>query len=219
MAYIFIVQPKPGPSQFTREVVIITEGIDDAVFLEAVLEERKEDMGRTEIRYVQGNGGIASFLNGLTLSPGFTQGKVRGIGVIADADENSAEAEKRIQKCFKDAGLPVPDSGRVKVEEQIWCGLFLFPSLGQPGMLEDLVLDVMPQSPVLDMSRGLVDSVVKLGSKLDKMGKRVVQVYLAVCEGKLSRGPGQGVRNGSIPIEHSKLAELNEFLDELLKHR
>lgn len=219
MPYSYIVTPGASPVPFRREALIITEGIDDAVFLETILESRKEDKGRVEIRFSDGNGGIVDFLRALSQTAAYTQRRIKGICLIIDADDDPLKAEQRAKAALTAVGLPAPNVCEVMRAGDRWTGLYIFPEKGKPGMLEDLILDKIDADHRTAISRDTVQRAKDAGLKLDKLGKRTLQVLLAISEGKLCRGPGQGVRNGTIPFAAERFVELNGFLDDFLRHQ
>lgn len=219
MAYTYIVAPGPSTVPFRKEVLFVTEGIDDAIFLEQLLTSRAEDEGRIEVRYSQGNGGMPDFLKGFTQSPAFTQRRIRGICVIVDADDNPVKAENTIKKAMAEAGLPVCSACEVTESDDRWTGLYILPKKGKEGMLEDLLLEKIGVEFRADLSKETVQRAIDHGLALDKIGKRTMQILLAVSEGQISRGPGQGVRNGVVPFDPESFDELNDFLTDFLKYR
>ncbi len=219
MPYTYIVMPGPSTVPFRREVLFVTEGIDDALFLEEILKKRNEDEGRIEVRYTEGNGGISAFLKAFSQSPEFTQKRVKGMCIVVDADDDPHKAEVAAKKGMADAGLPVCSVCTVAESGGFWTGLYIFPEKGKKGMLEDLLLEKIGSEFRADLSKETVQRALEHGMILDKFGKRTMQIFLAVSEGKISRGPGQGVRNGIVPLAPENFAELNDFLNEFLKYR
>ncbi len=219
MAYKYITLPNISPHSFSREVLFVTEGQDDALFLEALLEARKEDVGRIEVRYTDGIGGISGFLSGIAKSPAFTQHRLRAICVIVDADDSFQETEKRFQKELHTANLPSPNAGAVVARDRHWIGLYIFPRTGSIGMLEDLVLDSIRTDPRAELANNVLQKRIEEGIPLDLVSKRAVQIFLAISEGQICRGLGRGIRNGTIPFDHNTFEELNTFLDDFLAYR
>lgn len=219
MAYTYIAAPGPAPVPFRREALIITEGIDDAIFLEAMLQSRREDEGRVEVRFSEGNGGVAEFLKALSQTSAYTQRKVRGFCLIIDADDDPMRAEQRAKKALSAVGLPTPNACEVVQAGDRWTGLYILPEKGKAGMLEDLILDKIDADVRKEISGDTVKRATEAGMRLDKPGKRTMQILLAISEGKLCRGPGQGIRNGTIPFAAERFVELNSFLDDFLRHR
>lgn len=219
MSYRYFIEDRPEPQAYSREVLFVVEGVDDAIFLESILKFRGEDAGRIEIRTAKGIGGIPDFLKGVTKSPAYTQGRLKGICVFCDADADFGSTQEKVLKAFRNAGLPETKVGGVVADPPHWCGLYLAPEVGMPGMLEDLVLGAMISDRRNELARSAIQEIDPAEVDLDKRSKRVMQIVLALSKGPICSGVGRGIRNGSIDVDPLKFGELNSFLDDFLAYR
>lgn len=215
MAFSYITEDRSASVPLSRRIVFVTEGMDDAIFLEHVLLGRGENQTDIEIRYIKGLGNLPTYIAGLVKDPAFTRGRVDRICVIIDADDNFAAAQLRLSKALSDAGLPAPAAGSQIAEDNLIVGCYILPKIGINGMLENLILDSIPQDERTIAAATAINEISK-NTALDKFGKRAIQIFLALSVGELCRGPGQAIRNGAIPFDHANFPELGEFLDVFL---
>ena len=215
MPYKYIASDKLSTTPIARRVVFVTEGQDDALFLEQILESRGEDEAEIEIRFTQGVGNIPAFIRALVKEPALTRRKVDRVCVIVDADDNFAGAAAKLARALLDAQLPVPDVGSFAEDGALRVGTYIFPRHGTNGMLEDLILGSIPNDIRKEVATAAISQIHSI-TPLDKVGKRTVQVFLALSAGEICKGPGQGIRNGAVPFDLSWYPELNRFLDEFL---
>ena len=123
---------------------ILCEGLSDAYFLRALIEDRglpEYSFGwpTQETNKAAGVAGYFHYLNGFLPRSGTAL--VTRLLVVADNDDDHGAQFSLVQSQMVKAGLPDPVApGEVKVSGARHVSVFMFPATGQPGCMESLVL-------------------------------------------------------------------------------
>ncbi len=137
-----------------KEKLLLVEGQDEV----SVFSELLNILAITDIQIIEcgGNIQLKSKFPALVKSFGFAD--VKSYAIVQDADNSFAGTLSRVQALLKTCGEPVPVSAEVFVEKNARrVGIFILPRHGATGMLEDLYLDTLAGSSVLEC----VDSCVE----------------------------------------------------------
>ena len=191
--------------------LLVTEGADDAIFLNELLKSLEADTESVGICYVGGDGELEKFCSSLSKSSAFTAGEIQSIIVFRDADQ---EYEGTLQRCsayFSKFGAPAPGDGEVVRHEGRTYGLFLFPDASSAGRLEDLLLLAPTHGAQVESARAYIQAAQR-SNGLDRVAKRVVQAYLASAPITLCAAAGRGIRNGAFDVDAEQLGKLKQFL-------
>lgn len=203
--------------------IIFVEGQDDAYFLSSLLEEIGAKPTEVGIVGVDGKENFSSHLRGFLKSPNFTQGKVKSVAIICDADSCPLKAEASIAAIFKAAGQPVIKLGTyVTNATGVQIGLFTMPNTSSSGDLEKLCLDTVEGSPLEQKAEAFIaaaeSDAAASGTNLNgSRHKRKAHVFLAGQPGELVRGAGRGYSLGLFPRDHHSLNPLRAFLAATLE--
>lgn len=201
---------KNNNSRNDRERLIFLEGTDDAYFIDHILDGMKADASKVGIVTVGGIGEFRAKIKGFLKTSSYTQGRVKAICIVRDADEDFYRAEAEISKVFLDLLDVEVSHGKVVLKNGIAYGFFILPGLDQHGDLERLCMHTVSgtglESKSEDFFSGLENPPV------DQVFKRKSQVYLAGYKGDLCRGAGRGFKYGHFNDSHESLDPLKEFL-------
>lgn len=209
--------PKGNGGQ-NRERVIFVEGKDDAQFLSAMLTEIQADPQRVGIVEVEGKPNFHSRLKVFLKSSYVTQGVVKTISIICDADADPKKAEEEVNKIITSLGHPAVQIGTyVTTATGIRIGLFTMPNPTMAGDLEKLCLDTVEGH---DLERKAEEFIVSAEALARQDGKeltgsrhkRKAQVFLSGFAGDLIRGAGRGYAIGCFKTDHDALEPLRNFL-------
>lgn len=215
MSFKYFVPRPRAPHHFESDRIILVEGMDDALFFEAVLVELEIAAKDVEVHHVQGYPNFEDYLKALAKAPVVTSGQLIKLCVIVDADGDAVIREEDIQQKLRAAGFSAPSAGAFQKSTGPEVGLFVLPDNSSPGELEDLFLEALKSD-----SR-LLEAISSL-DKFDpdaawtKRSKRLIQIMLALSEQALCAGIGRGLRNGAVPLPGAELDHLKDFLEEFL---
>lgn len=196
-----------------KESIILTEGEDDAVFIDHLLSALGASPQRVGVFFLRGKSVIIEYMPTFFRSPEFTKREIRKYAIMMDADTDHQRTLNGIHGVLNSHGEPSPDSGCVvtSFSTRISCGVFLFPGPERNGVLEDLCIAQLPDSDKKRRTIDFVENLIPAGERI-RLGKRQVQAFLAVSEPDLCAGVGRGVRNGSFPIDLGSVSNVTDFL-------
>lgn len=165
----------------TSGSLLLVEGIDDARFFDAFLQNKAGDAD-VQIATVGGKANFRKFLTNLRQADGFDS--LRQLGIARDADTDSSSAFQSIRDALRDNGYPVPQlpwahtqSGHLSVSVAI------LPGENEPGELEDLCLRSIAGRPELACVDQYIKCMTDAGLSSDKTsGPNRVYAYLAAGE-------------------------------------
>lgn len=201
-----------------RPCIVFVEGQDDAFFLSTLLKELNADPALVGIVDVEGKENFESHIKGFLKSPNFTQGKVKSIAIICDADSSPRKAEESIAAIFLGAGQPAITLGTYVMNAAgVRIGLFTMPNISSPGDLEKLCLDTVAGTTLEKKAEAYIaaaeNDAVASGFTLNgSRHKRKAQVFLAGKPGDPVRGAGRGFSLGHFSNNHASLEPLRKFL-------
>jgi len=195
----------------TSSTIILGEGRDEAELLEAMaqamgLQVQCVDCGGSQQFHIR--------LKVVMAAPGFD--RVTSLGVVRDAETNSAAAEESIRGRLAAEGLAVPDKPmtRATAPDSPDVAFLVVPSGEPAGMMEDLILRAMKDDPSWKCQQAYFDCLALTGIDLtsDPQKRRVQAALAALPSGNLARNIGEAARKGLIPFGHPGLSELSDFL-------
>ena len=130
-----------------KEKLLLVEGQDEI----SVFGELLNILEITDIQIIEcgGNIQLKSKFPALVKSSGFAD--VKSYAIVQDADTSFSGTLSRVQALLKKSGEPVPVSAEIFVEKNARrVGIFILPGNGATGMLEDLYLNTLAGSLVLE---------------------------------------------------------------------
>ena len=214
-------RPEHSPVQLSRPGVILCEGRDDELFLQQLV--RRLGLGET-IQVIKTNGkdNLRRDLALLKAAPQWSE--VRGLLITRDADEDYRAASQSLLNTIAACGLKVSASLNVPSvvsSDSIWLGTYVFPGGSRSGTLEDLCLEIAPNSSVLKCTDRYMECLRSSVSGEDRRSSYPAQPRKARLLAYLSGLPGvpnsigRAAEQNAWDLEHPALRELRELLLEL----
>jgi hypothetical protein len=212
-----------APLSFEGPVYVVCEGNSDRGFLEHLIASRQlagftVGFPRSETVRADGVSGIGKLLLAIDASRDRT--KLRGLLVIADADENPAQRFAEIQGELAAVGcdLNEPFVPQRADSRNLTIGVFLMPGRGRTGTLEHLLLDaVFEGNQELELCvnafRDCLREPVRWSE--NKQAKMRLHALMAgCCEERPSTNLARvwNKRGNPIPLSSGKFDELAETL-------
>lgn len=199
-----------------RKIGIYVEGVDDAHFIDKLLEDMGVDKGSVRLVYSGGINEMDRDLRALVKARTYVTKVVKTIAIFRDCDKDPAKSLADANAALKKASLPVLNHSEiVEYDVDRRLGLFLIPSCEVEGALEDLLLATVTDDERFKiLSNSLIEIEQKFGP-LTRKSKRLAQLYLASRD-PLLKGPGLGLKAGHFPIEHEALEPVKNFIKQLV---
>lgn len=202
--------------ELDRPVGIYVEGIDDAHFIDRLLTEVGADQDQVRLVYTGGVNQMDTNLISIKKSRAYTTGTLKKLLIIRDADTDATKTQANITAALHAAGFPdVPHDQLIEYDQQRSVGVFIIPSNERKGAVEELLLDTVEEDAKLQAVRKALEEVEADNEQLNKRGKRLMQMYLAVCD-PICKGGGIGLKHGHFPVTHQALAPIKGFLSRAI---
>lgn len=166
---------KRSPLISEKEKIILVEGKDDALLIEAICEQ--EGFGDTIqlVPYSQ-SGKLGMVLDVLVRGPGFE--RVARIGLTRDSDDGAAralqslsDAWRRTQATLRQIGTPAPE-----------CSFFAIPDNQASGRLENLCLLAASFPDVLVCAERMYECATHASGHAIDREKGIVAAYLSMMD-------------------------------------
>jgi hypothetical protein len=199
-----------GPKNNIEREIDSVEGIDDAYFLDRILELQKADESRVGIIYLEGQGKLDENVKQLTRSAAMTREVIKRYAIITDSDADPGGTLREIHKVLARYGQPQPAHGMCNGAAPA-VGLFLIPSASEDGNLEKLLLSTIDKDGKLIYVRKFSDDLQASFGQLDDQEKRLSRIYLDCCDGHY-RGAGRAFSAGKFEAGHAALDALKRFV-------
>lgn len=195
-----------------HSAIIVVEGADDAYFVNKILEDIAADAASVRIAVAKGNGGIASVLSAIALSPDYTTGVIEKLVIVTDADRSEVGTVNTVHATLRRLKLPTPQAGGFLNDGQREVGLLVIPGNGRTGELADLLLTATKDGRLATVEAcydGIVADFGALPTNRSR-SKRIAHMYMQVrpedCNG-IGRAYALGAFNDDARIE-----EIRQFL-------
>lgn len=207
--------------RITEEKLLIVEGNDEVSVFGKIFEHLS--INNVQIIECGGNIQFKSKFPSLIKSSGFSD--VTSFAVIQDADNDALAAFQRVQHVLSVCQQPVPrEAGTFVAKDGVQVGAFILPGANLPGMLEDLYLQTLEGSPVLEC----VDSCVgEMRQKCPPTDRKNIFGIPLQREAKIrtlgtlmaTSGPhnrlGHAAKDGYWDLSHPAMESLFTFLKQL----
>lgn len=141
--------------------IMIVEGEDETSFFRTFC--NKKQLPEFEYISVGGKSKIKSRLALLINDP--DSDEIETIIVVQDADASHANTLQSLKATFRNAGLPVPDDHLTfanDTEKGLKVGCYVMPGDGSEGMLEDLLLQSVSDSPVKEEAENYIGKLLEI---------------------------------------------------------
>lgn len=197
-----------GPKTVTNKKLLVVEGNDDVNFFEKIL--INEGISNFQIEPL---GGIPKFykeLKVLKSLPGFSS--LDKFAIIRDADNNAGSSFQSIVDTLKEINLEPPNTINTFSNGKPNVGIFIIckPN-SNSGMLEDLCLETVKNTPAMKCVEIFLECVLKLKTPPKNVSKSMCQAYRAAMPESVPH-TGLAAKKGYFNLDSSKLDELKNFL-------
>lgn len=202
----------PRPIELAHRTLLVVEGMDDARFLEALLESL--GLRDCHLAIYEGKDSLAAFLAALKTLPRFAP-IVERIGVVRDADDDPEGAFQSACKALEMNGFKVPAAPGSLTDQKPRVSIFLFPDCQRAGVLETLCLDSLANDPAIKCVQAYIECLISKGLPPPKsLDKAKLQAFLG-SKPALKRLLGEAADAGYFPWDHAVFDPLKNFLRNL----
>ena len=226
-----------GNLTITSKKVLFVEGQDEENFFGELLKY----IGITNVQIISydGKDNLRNELKTITKIPDFS--KVQLFGIVRDADNNIEGAFKSICQILKNNNYMPPDKPNTFSSGAPKVGIYIMPNNKDDGMLEDLCLKTVKDSPLIECIEELIEcanlmyengevkeffekydyfknkevyrkNFSKSNGKIKNIAKAKAQAYLSLMPVIVS-SVGVGATKGYWNLESEELNELKKFLE------
>ena len=204
--------PEIEITELEKPKLLIVEGWDDQRLIIALMNK----IGITDIQILrlEGVNNLKPYLNALVITPGF-QDIVQALGIVRDADDNSANMLRSVKGALGAVGLPVPTGPLEVAGANPKTLLLIVPHGERTGALEDVCLASVEADDAIDCVEGYMDCVrEKVEIPPNNVAKAKVQTFLA---SRLKPGLrlGEAAEADYWDFNHSSFDPLKELLQLL----
>lgn len=192
----------------TTPKLLLVEGKDEKNIFTALLSHLSlEDI---QVLDIAGKTKIHKKLKALTtLAPNFSN--VTSIGIVRDADDKPKGAFQSICSALKKAGLSVPRKQLSFTAERPKIGILILPKPGSKGMLEDICLESIKDTPEVKCIKIYFDCIKKNTKTLpNNLSKAKIHAFLAAKEPGLRLG--EAAQKGRWQWDHEAFNGIKNFL-------
>jgi hypothetical protein len=187
-----------------KERIILVEGPDDALVVEAICKE--EDLIRSlQILCYSQVGKLGAFLDLLVKNAGFEV--VQRVGLTRDADQGAERARQSLMDAWKHA-LNVLNTISRKAPEH---SIFAIPDNQNAGRLENLCLQSPAFPALLTCAQQMYDCAKAVASYQIDREKSVVAAYLSMM-GQARLQLGSGAQAGCWDLRSEAFRPLRDFV-------
>ncbi len=200
---------------------VVCEGNTDKAFLEHLIEHlglQDFKVGTPERVGAHGVSGFRKYLLAIETSSG--PARLRGLLVVADADDDPAQRFNEVRAALARIGCDVPEpfTPRRVDSKNLTVGVFLMPGRGRPGTLEHLLLDaVFEHRPELERCVNEFQECLN-GPAAWPENKRAKMQLHALIAGCCEEEPSTNLatlwskRGNPVPLASARFNELVETL-------
>lgn len=199
------------PEAITQPYVLVVEGDEEKFFFEAFMNY----LGLVQIQIlpIGGKTELQKNLGTLLVTSGHEN--MLSLGVVRDADLNSASAFQSVCYALKAVGLPVPTRPLVTTGQNPRVTVMILPAEGISGMLEDLCLKSVDGDPAIPCVEQYFQCLQERAVPLPRnMSKAKVQVFLASRE-EAGKRLGEAAHAGYWPFGDNAFGAMKDFLQEI----
>lgn len=192
------------PKGIESPILLIGEGVEEVLFLEALLGEL--NVSGVQVEHYEGKSALARFLKALKNRPGF--GAVKKLGIIRDADDDPVAATRSVDGAIAQAGF----------DPNLTVKKMIIPSATESGALENLCLRTIEGQPLEAcieefLSCATRATTIQHTSTTAKAKARIHAWLSAQREPDLRLG--HAAKKGLIDWSSPVFGELKQFLREL----
>ncbi|SIT10987.1 DUF3226 domain-containing protein [Paracoccus saliphilus] len=201
--------------EYNYAILILVEGQDDAIFLDRVLEQLEVEQNICRVIVCGGKSSVWTHLSLVIKSAHFSS-TVKSLAVIVDADNNADSCRDEAIRNFEKNGLPRVLAGDTEIANGKKFSFYSFPRPKEAGSLEDLALEISPESEVLSEAQKFIE-LANSDGELNKLSKRTVQAYLAGASANLRPTVGWAFYDNIIPFQLDSIPEFSRFVRNVVE--
>lgn len=196
---------------FSYPSICVVEGKDDAMFIECLLVMIGASADEFRIILCNGKPNLEKILNLLVKSSEYAE-TVKNVSIVFDADASREKSFLEIKKSLVKLGLPELVDGEFVEKDGKSFGVFLFPGTNRSGELEDLALELAPETNIVQQSVSYIENVCAEFGMLSKVSKRKIQVFLAGASADIRPTVGWAFRDGTIQFSEDQVQDFSDFI-------
>ncbi len=200
------------PETIDQDYLLVGEGIDEQKFFESLV--KHVGLRNIQVKAMGGRDQLRSNLDELRKTPGFS--RVRCLGVTRDADDDPHGAFQSVCTALQNAQLPVPTAPLERTARKPHVVVFILPRPDQPGAIEDLCLESLEQTPVIECVEGYIECLKDNAClECNSESKASVHTFLA-SRRKPEWRLGEAACGGCWDFDHEAFTQLRDFLATLV---
>ena len=200
--------------QIKQPCLLVVEGKEEGLFFEAF--NRHLGLQKIQVLPIGGKERLSETLKALVNSPGFS-GKVVSLGIIRDADTDPQAAFQSVCNALCAAGLPIPTRPLLSTpsDERPKVGVMILPAENESGMLEDLCLRAVAETPAMRCVTRYFECLRQQGlAEPRNLSKAKTQVFLA-SRSEAGLRLGEAAQKGFWPWDAPAFDPLKSFLQQI----
>ena len=152
-----------------HRAMLLVEGIQDALFCEALLEHLGES-DKVLIIEARGRWNVPAVLKDISISNSVKDGKLLKLGILQDADLSAESSRTEVVDALRNTGLPVPvESTASQNGDTPIVSIFIAPDNHAQGSLEDLCLSSVAAGKVQCLMNILIVWVRRMMQTLNRI--------------------------------------------------
>ena len=191
---------------------LIVEGRSDEEFFKALMRNMKIDSIQT--RRYDGKDKLRTFINVLKNQSGFNT--IKSLGIVRDADNNTAGAFQSVCSALQNTGLNQPQKPGSFEGTNPRIGVLILPDANTPGMLETLCLRSVADDPAMKCVDDYFNCVQeKLGFFPKTKDKSQAQAFMA-SRFETVWQLGEAAQKGYWQLDHTTFDHVKRFINGLL---
>jgi hypothetical protein len=196
------------PMVIKSSKIMAVEGKDEEKFFKCLL--KFMEIEEFEIFDV---GGVSQFkdkLPALVRATGFSE-IVTKLVIVRDADKSAENAFKSVKNILLKENINPPDKPNQFSQGIPQVGVFIMPGDSEEGMLEDLCMRTVKNSPTTRCVEGFIDCARKLEKAPRNIAKSKAQAFLAAMP-EIVNSVGLGAEKDYWDFNSDELNDLKLFL-------
>lgn len=201
------------PIQIAATKVLLVEGKDEKHFFEALLKSLSLTNPSVSVISVDGKGNFKHQIDALVQGPDFNA--IQLLGIVRDADQEHDSAFQGLVELLKKYKLNRPsfpntfsEGGTPRV------GIFLMPGNNSEGMLENLCLRSVAETPLMECVESFMQCAISKTTTLPRIeAKAKAHAYLSLMTETVG-SVGLGAKQGYWNFDHECMATLIDFVQQ-----
>lgn len=167
----------PSEKDINKPKQLIVEGKDDERLISALL--KRLNITDVQIHDLEGVNNLRRLLRALVISPGF-QDDVFALGILRDADDNSANQLRSVKDALRAVNLPVPTRPLQVAGANPKTLILIVPHEEATGAIEDVCMASVESDVAIGCVEEYMDCVrEKVEISPNQLAKAKVQTFLA----------------------------------------